>query len=83
MMIALISEVMTSQSMVYSPPPPTVCRLPVLKDEVIARYEEHEDSVYRCVWSVADAWVFASLSFDGRVVINHVPSQEKFSILTS
>ena len=58
-------------------------RPPVLKDEVIATYEEHEDSVYRAVWSVADAWVFASLSFDGRVVVNHVPSQEKFSILTS
>ena len=58
-------------------------RPPVLKDEVIATFEEHEDSVYCAVWSVADAWVFASLSFDGRVVVNHVPSQEKFSILTS
>lgn len=55
----------------------------ILNDDVIAVYEEHEDSVYACVWSVADAWVFASLSFDGRVVVNHVPSQEKFTILTS
>ena len=52
-------------------------------DEVIHCYEEHEDSVYSAVWSAADAWVFASLSYDGRLVINHVPSQEKFSILTS
>lgn len=53
------------------------------KDEVIQRYEEHEDSVYTAVWSTADAWVFASLSYDGRLVINHVPNQEKFAILTS
>ncbi len=55
----------------------------VLSDAVLAVYEEHEDSVYSCVWSVADAWVFASLSFDGRVVVNPVPAQEKFTILTS
>lgn len=54
-----------------------------LRDEVIATYEEHEDSVYAAVWSSADAWVFASLSYDGRLVINHVPSKEKFSILTA
>lgn len=52
-------------------------------DEVIVKYEEHEDSVYNAVWSAADAWIFASLSYDGRLVINHVPQQEKFSILTS
>ena len=53
------------------------------KDEIIQTYEEHEDSVYAAVWSVADAWVFASLSYDGRLVIHHVPNHEKFSILTS
>ena len=53
------------------------------RDEVIATYEEHEDSVYAAVWSTADAWVFASLSYDGRLVLNHVPSKEKFSILTA
>ncbi len=52
-------------------------------DEVIAKFEEHEDSVYSAVWSSADAWIFASLSYDGRLVINHVPQQEKFAILTS
>jgi WD40 repeat protein len=59
-----------------SPPAP-------LTDEVIRTFEEHEDSVYSAVWSCADAWVFASLSYDGRLVINHVPTQEKFTILTS
>ncbi len=52
-------------------------------DEVIAKYEEHEDSVYSAVWSAADAWIFASLSYDGRLIVNHVPQQEKFTILTS
>lgn len=52
-------------------------------DEVLAKFEEHEDSVYSAVWSVSDAWIFASLSYDGRLVINHVPQQEKLSILTS
>ena len=38
-------------------------------DEVIARFE----TVYSAVWSAADAWIFASLSYDERLVINHVP----------
>lgn len=57
-----------------------LCRPPT--DDVLAKYEEHEDSVYAVTWSTADAWVFASLSYDGRFVINHVPSQEKLAILT-
>ena len=32
-------------------------------------------------WSMADPWVFASLSYDGRVVINRVPSSIKYKIL--
>ena len=50
---------------------------------MIAVYEEHEDSVYSVKWSSTDAWVFASLSYDGRLVINHVPTNEKYSILTA
>ncbi|GAB1603606.1 EARP and GARP complex-interacting protein 1-like [Argonauta hians] len=50
-------------------------------DGVIATYEEHEDSVYRVDWSTADPWVFASLSYDGRLVINRVPRTEKYKIL--
>lgn len=52
-----------------------------LKDGVIATYEEHEDSVYASCWSTADPWVFASLSYDGRLVINKVPRAEKYKIL--
>ncbi|CAL1526948.1 unnamed protein product [Lymnaea stagnalis] len=51
------------------------------KDGVIATYEEHEDSVYAVDWSSADPWTFASLSYDGRVVINRVPRSEKYKIL--
>lgn len=36
-----------------------------LQDNVIATYEEHEDSVYAVDWSSADPWLFASLSYDG------------------
>lgn len=50
-------------------------------DEVIATFEEHEDSVYAAEWSSSDPWIFASLSVDGRLVINKVPKNEKFSIL--
>ena len=51
-------------------------------DSVVKEYEEHEDSVYCVEWSGIDPWVFASLSYDGRLVINHVPNKEKFHILT-
>ena len=51
------------------------------QDGVIATYEEHEDSVYAVDWSSADPWVFASLSYDGRLVINRVPRAEKYKIL--
>jgi WD40 repeat protein len=33
-------------------------------------YDEHEDSVYGLAWSMADPWLCASLSYDGRVVVN-------------
>lgn len=53
----------------------------VLKDEVITVYDEHEDSVYAAEWSNADPWIFASLSYDGRLVINRVPKDEKYNLL--
>ncbi|XP_015236749.1 PREDICTED: protein TSSC1 [Cyprinodon variegatus] len=52
-----------------------------LKDNVVSTYEEHEDSVYAAEWSSADPWLFASLSYDGRLVINRVPRALKYSIL--
>ncbi len=50
-------------------------------DKVVKVYEDHEDSVYAVEWSVADPWIFASLSYDGRLVINKVPKDEKYNIL--
>ena len=55
--------------------------LRVLQDSIIATYEEHEDSVYALEWSSADPWLFASLSYDGRLVINRVPRALKYRIL--
>jgi len=51
------------------------------EDRIICQYDEHEDSVYACEWSTADPWIFASLSYDGRLVINRVPRVEKYKIL--
>lgn len=52
-----------------------------LMDSVVSTYEEHEDSVYAAEWSSADPWLFASLSYDGRLVINRVPRALKYQIL--
>ena len=53
----------------------------VLADGVIQSYDDHEDSVYVAEWSSADPWTFASLSYDGRLVVNQVPRNVKFKIL--
>lgn len=52
-----------------------------MNDGVIGVYEEHEDSVYALEWSAADPWTFASLSYDGRFIINRVPKTVKYGIL--
>lgn len=43
-----------------------------LEDGILKTFEDHEESVYSAVWSAADPWTFASLSYDGRLVINQV-----------
>jgi EARP and GARP complex-interacting protein 1 len=50
-------------------------------DRTVKRYEDHEDSVYAVEWSSVDPWVFVSLSYDGRFVINKVPKEEKYKII--
>lgn len=42
---------------------------------------EHVDSVYDMAWGAADAWIYVSVGYDGKVVLNHVPSNEKYKIL--
>ncbi|OMJ24026.1 Protein TSSC1 [Smittium culicis] len=49
---------------------------------VVSQHDSHELSVYKCCWSKNNPWMFASLSLDGRVVINYVPQPEKFKILS-
>lgn len=48
-----------------------------MKDGLIRTFEDHEDSVYAIEWSPNDPWIFASLSYDGRFIINKVPEKEK------
>ncbi|KAK3889979.1 hypothetical protein Pcinc_006055 [Petrolisthes cinctipes] len=48
------------------------------EEGVIQTYDDHEDSVYGVEWSAADFWTFASLSYDGRMVINKVPRSVKY-----
>lgn len=51
-----------------------------LGDEVLSVYEEHDDSVYAAEWAT-DPWIFASIGYESRLVINKVPKAEKFNIL--
>ncbi len=51
------------------------------EDQLIRTYSDHEESVYGAVWSRSDAWTFASISYDGRIILNHVPTKEKYKIL--
>jgi hypothetical protein len=37
--------------------------------------------VYGLAWSAADPWLFASMSYDGRLVVNKVPKNIKYKIL--
>jgi WD40 repeat protein len=44
-------------------------------------YHKHMDSVGAIAWGSSDAWIFASACYDGKVILNHVPSKEKYRIL--
>jgi WD40 repeat protein len=48
------------------------------EDHLIKSFDDHEDSVYAVCWGTVEsnAWAFASLSYDGRLVANKVPKQE-------
>jgi EARP and GARP complex-interacting protein 1 len=49
-------------------------------DVRISRFE-HGDSVYGMSWGAADPWIYATAAYDGKVVLHHVPSKEKYKIL--
>ncbi|KAL9701842.1 hypothetical protein quinque_005283 [Culex quinquefasciatus] len=52
-----------------------------LADGLLQTFDQHEDSVYCVEWSTADPWLFASLSYDGRMIVSKVPKQYKYQIL--
>ncbi|KAL5984199.1 hypothetical protein ACLOJK_018303 [Asimina triloba] len=51
-------------SLVESP----TCRV----EPLLNSYNDYEDSVYGLAWSSREPWIFASLSYDGRVVVESV-----------
>jgi WD40 repeat protein len=65
----------------FHPIPFFFCRKLLKRDCLLASYDEHEDSVYAIEWASDDPWTFASLSYDGRFVVNRVASDVKYSIL--
>lgn len=52
-----------------------------IPDGLLQTFDQHEDSVYCVEWSSVDPWIFASLSYDGRVIVSKVPKQYKYQIL--
>ncbi|KAI8915129.1 WD40-repeat-containing domain protein [Entophlyctis helioformis] len=50
-------------------------------DGLVASFDQHEEAVYAVAWSPADPWIFASLSYDGRVVVNLVPRDHKYKMI--
>lgn len=59
---------------------PQILQQPEGPNVRVSRHE-HMDSVNAIAWGAADAWIYISASYDGKVVLNHVPSQEKYKIL--
>ena len=49
-------------------------------DKKVASFE-HSDACYASSWGAADAWVYATVGYQGKVMLHHVPSKEKYKIL--
>jgi hypothetical protein len=50
-------------------------------DTAVKVHLDHTDSVTGIAWSSTGAWVYASVSYTGRVAINTVPAAEKYRVL--
>ncbi len=50
-------------------------------DCAIKTHTDHEESVAGVAWSLAGAWVYASISYTGRVALAQVPPAEKYRVL--
>ena len=49
---------------------------------VCVQRHEFSDSVYTTAWGANDAWIYLTISYeDGKAVLQHVPSTEKYKIL--
>lgn len=53
----------------------------IIEDKVVATCDQHEDSVYCVEWSATNSWILASLSYDGRLLLNEVPKDEQLRII--
>lgn len=53
------------------------------KEGLMQEYQDHEESVYGLAWTASqtDAWVFGSISYDGRIAFNSVSQDTQLSIL--
>lgn len=51
------------------------------EDYVVKHFDEHEDAIYSISWSSGTAWVLASVGYSGHLLINTVPTAEKYKIL--
>uniref|UniRef100_A0A183T4Q5 Protein TSSC1 n=2 Tax=Schistocephalus solidus TaxID=70667 RepID=A0A183T4Q5_SCHSO len=52
-----------------------------LQDGLLAKVDQHEECVYAVDWSPVDTWVFASVNYDGTLLVNRVPDSVKLGIL--
>jgi hypothetical protein len=48
---------------------------------LVGRMEHTADACYGAAWGAADAWIYVTVGYDGKVVLSHVPSKEKYKIL--
>lgn len=54
----------------------------LVEDRLLGLFTEHDDSVYQVAWSRgSNPWVFASLSYDGRIVVHKVSKEYSDAIL--
>eukprot|EP01065_Artemidia_motanka_P019900 TRINITY_DN23801_c0_g1_i1.p1 TRINITY_DN23801_c0_g1~~TRINITY_DN23801_c0_g1_i1.p1 ORF type:complete len:382 (+),score=46.73 TRINITY_DN23801_c0_g1_i1:68-1213(+) len=51
------------------------------KDGLLRAISDYEDSVYSVAWSSCSPWVFASVSYNGKVLVHQVPREVKLGIL--
>ncbi|KAL3792881.1 hypothetical protein HJC23_004806 [Cyclotella cryptica] len=50
-------------------------------NDVRVAHFECSDTTADVCWSASDPWIYATLSYDGSLVVHHVPSKEKYKIL--